>query len=114
MTDEDLNRAEKAAYVHIYAGAHNTDHAMSGLKPGATCPRCEATARTLASVLRPLFEAESLEIQAGIYQATPDRKTTYDQVGYQLSEHARLTRLDYDEARIRAAALRSNEKGNTE
>jgi hypothetical protein len=54
-------------------------------------------------VSRDLIEAEALELQAIIYQATPDRETTYGDVAHQLSEHARLAREDHAESLLRAA-----------
>ena len=83
--------------------------ARLGITPDGDTKDVEKAARAVVAVLRPLIEAKSLEIHAGIYQATPNRVTTYGDVGYQLSEHARLTRQEYDEARISAAARQSEE-----
>jgi hypothetical protein len=55
---------------------------------------------------RELIEAENLEAHAAIYQATPNQRATYREIAFQLSEHARLTRMEYDEKRIKAAKKR--------
>ena len=55
---------------------------------------------------RELIEAENLEAHAAIYQATPNQRATYREIAFQLGEHARLTRMEYDEQRIKAAKKR--------
>lgn len=61
LMGEPLSDAERLAYAEIYNGAHNTDHSMLGLKPGATCKRCESTARAVVAAVGPFMAIKFYE-----------------------------------------------------
>jgi predicted transcriptional regulator len=91
-----MAEAERAAYDLVYAGAHNVDHSMIGLKPGATCPRCESTARAVVAVLRPLL----LEEAADLIENSDSLRSFTD-------NHMRDIEMAAEELRRAAAALRT-------
>lgn len=73
MTTPPLTPAEQTAYAEVYSGAHNADHSMVGLKPGASCKRCEATARAVVAAVRKQIAADALAWVA----ASPERWEGY-------------------------------------
>lgn len=102
LMGEPLSDAERLAYAEIYNGAHNTDHSMLGLKPGATCKRCESTARAVVAAVRGpiaakalidaaervLDQADRVRVKFGSVQPSGWNRT------YGLSEAASMLRAD--------------------
>ena len=80
LMGEPLSDAERLAYAEIYNGAHNTDHSMLGLKPGATCKRCESTARAVVAAVHDLIAAEALEQAATALDTAMDEFEAADDI----------------------------------
>jgi len=95
----DLTPAERATQVVIAGGAG------CACEPGESCDPCSEDARAVVAAVRPIIEAEILEIHASIYAANPDRETAYSEVADDLGQCAARSRDEHDEQRLRAAGL---------